>query len=111
MSRWYDIDGKPISVMDAELLLADQAARQVGITQIGGATVSTVLLVLDHNFGDGPPQIFETAVWVHGESPDMEIVGRWSTKDEAATKHQEVVDHIFRERFPSVYVNELPEGD
>jgi len=43
---------------------ADRIVRQ---TEILGASVSTVFLGLDHQWGDGPPLLFETMVFWPGE--------------------------------------------
>lgn len=52
-------------------------------------TVSTVFLGLDHGFGDGPPLLFETMVFVGDDTPDMD---RYSTKEEAIEGHFKFVE-------------------
>lgn len=52
------------------------------------AVVSTVFLGLDHQFGDGPPMIFETMVFMPG---DEEPCWRYSTWSEAERGHAEAV--------------------
>ena len=37
--------------------------RSVAHEEVGGYTVSTVFLALDHQFGDGPPLLWETMVF------------------------------------------------
>lgn len=108
MSRFYDRAGNPMS--SAEWARAYQSARDadgapnpnrhVGWEQVqdpdGRAfTVSTVWLGLDHNFGDGPPLIFETMVFAEG-SPWNEWMDRYATEEEAAAGHAEVVKAIQR---------------
>lgn len=58
--------------------------RRVDATEIGDARVSTVFLGLDHSFGDGPPEVFETMVF--GGVLDQECV-RYATKAEAIAGH------------------------
>jgi len=65
-ARWYDMDGNELHDMAAvEALMGDIDRRRVALTDFDGrAEVSTVLLVLDHNWGGGPPLIFETMVFM-----------------------------------------------
>ena len=37
--------------------------RHIGLDTINGKKISTVFLGLDHNFGEGPPLVFETMVF------------------------------------------------
>jgi len=53
--------------------------------------VSTVFLGLDHNYGDGPPLLFETMVF-QGDGFVDEYCERCSTWDEAVVMHAEVVE-------------------
>lgn len=67
--KWYDMDGNELQDMHAvEALLRDVDARRVALTDFDGlAQVSTVLLVLDHNwYPGGTPLIFETMTFVDG---------------------------------------------
>src|SRR5205809_567378 len=59
----YGMDGQPISWDEAmRLFEEDRDKRIVEQTMVGDIKVSTVLLVINHNFGDGPPLIFETMI-------------------------------------------------
>jgi hypothetical protein len=51
--------------------------------------ISTVFLGLDHNFGQGPPLLFESMVF--GGEDDGEMV-RYSTWEEAETGHKLLVE-------------------
>lgn len=90
--RWYDRDGEPITVQQAEELLRDIDARIVAREQIGDRVVSTVHLVLDHAlFDDGPPMIFETAVFAVSPevTSDFDVYGRASTETTALAMHDQ----------------------
>lgn len=65
------------------------AARRVAFDHVGdGLTVSTVFLGLDHNWGEGPPQLFETMIF---GGPHDEYQERYSTWDEAVHGHARAV--------------------
>lgn len=66
---------KPIAVKSivewAEFMEADASNRTVGRTNLGAlGIVSTVFLGLDHNYGDGPPLLWETMVFGGPWDPD-----------------------------------------
>lgn len=61
----------------------------------GHYSVSTVFLGLDHNFGDGPPILFETMIFGHGELCDYQ--DRYCTWDEAVSGHLTAVKLILDE--------------
>jgi hypothetical protein len=75
----------------------DNQKRIVGKTKVGEAEVSTVLLVIDHNFGEGPPLIFETMVF---GGPHDEWMERYSTEAEAKAGHDRVVAALREGREP-----------
>ncbi len=68
--------------------LRDPDYRRVKWEEVGEAHVSTVLLNIDHGYGDGPPLIFETMVF--GGDLDGEC-WRYSTEAEAIAGHEAVV--------------------
>lgn len=86
---WYDADGNPITREQAEALLLDRDARRVAVTAVGEREVSTVHLVLDHGYGDGPPLIFETMVF-----PECEVCVRTPTRHAALAMHDQVVAQL-----------------
>lgn len=76
---WYSMQGEPLSMDEfAREYYKDPKARIVQQTSCGPFGffwVSTVLLGLDHQYGDGPPLIFETMVF-----PEFEL--RWPIRRE-----------------------------
>lgn len=76
---------------------ANQHARIVGRDTVNGVNVSTVFLGLDHNWGGGPPHIFETMIF--GGGFDQET-WRYSTWSEAELGHQAVVAELREGRVP-----------
>ena len=66
----------------------ETADRVVEKTNVGDAEVSTVFLGIDHQFGEGPPILFETMIF--GGEHDEEM-WRYSTWDEAKAGHSHVV--------------------
>ena len=84
------MDGQPITEEDAMALYVGdfETTRRVAQDNIGAVHISTVLLVIDHNFGDGPPLIFETMIF-RGEHD--EYCERYSTREEAEAGHARAV--------------------
>mgnify|MGYP001599867616 CR=1 FL=1 len=87
--RYYARDGSLLlgGTLEWARLLEDESVRRVAFTKLpSGAVVSTVWLGLDHNFGAGPPLIFETMVFglPDGEEPQE----RYSTETEALAGHK-----------------------
>lgn len=87
--RYFDRDGAPISLLEWGQKLEHN--RQVADTTVGSVRVSTVWLGLNHNWGDGPPLIFETMVF---EGPDDGWLDRYATLEEAEAGHAEVVRRL-----------------
>lgn len=77
---WFNPRGEPISLHEAESLLADVNARRVAeaiITYDDGdlartVRVSTVFLALNHQFVNGPPILWETMVFGGPTDGDMD---------------------------------------
>lgn len=89
--RWYDADGNELHDMnEVEALLRDVDKRRIAFDQLDERTeVSTVLLVLDHNFFEGcDPLIFETMTFVDGSDVALE---RTSNKHAALAAHDRAV--------------------
>lgn len=87
----YILEGKkPVPVSD--LLVwghwFESADRIVAKTTVGKLKVSTVFLGLDHNWGEGPPALFETMIF---GIDDDEYQTRCSTWEEAEAQHAEAV--------------------
>lgn len=70
-----------------------RAHRRVRRTQVNKGYVSTVFLGLDHNFGGGPPILFETMYFGEkGISPESED-GFWGTMTRASTWREALRQH------------------
>jgi hypothetical protein len=71
----------------------EQDQRIVARTELGGRTVCTVFLGMDHNFCSvGPPLLFETMIF--GLPDDEEYQERCATWDEALAQHQRAVEYL-----------------
>jgi hypothetical protein len=70
----------------------EAANRHVGDTRVGESRVSTVFLGLDHNFGSGPPVLYESMVFL--ESGSNGTMERYRTRAEALVGHQQLVRAI-----------------
>jgi len=71
-------------------MFGDAEARRVGADDVGPYRISTVFLGLDHNFGEGPPLLFETMVFSPGDDDgDMERCSTWA---EAEVMHARFVE-------------------
>lgn len=91
--QWYIlVDREPIPVADREWYLwrsEDFARCIVAKTKIDDAVeVSTVFLGLDHNYGDGPPILFETMIF---GGPHDHWQDRYHTWTQAVAGHDQVV--------------------
>ena len=62
--------------------------RRVAFSEQHGVTVSTVFLGVDHQFGKGPPVLFETMAFFEAKS--WEIQERCSTWEQAEEQHERV---------------------
>jgi hypothetical protein len=89
MMGYYILDGKvPKSCKDAsewgEWFNNCGDSRIIAKTEVGESVVSTVFFGIDHNFGNGPPLLFETMIF--GGKFDEEC-WRCSTWEEAEARH------------------------
>lgn len=91
--RYYDRDGRPMSMRRSFEVFDDIAYRHVAVTAVGDdVEVSTVWLGLDHSFGlGGPPVIFETLVFGGELDGWME---RYTTLERAEAGHEEMVARV-----------------
>jgi hypothetical protein len=89
--RYYDMDGEPYAnCEDWAKDFNDITKRRVAQHEVAGYRVSTVLLGLDHNFGSGPPLIFESMIFPP-TSCDWDWTDRYATKEQAAEGHEQLV--------------------
>jgi hypothetical protein len=72
--------------------------RKIAAREENGVRVSTVFLGLDHQWGDGPPLLFETMIF---GGPHDELQWRYSTRSEAMRGHDSAVDLAFSSPNPS----------
>lgn len=94
MTFTYILDGHtPVPCDDFAVLgrMYRDQDRHVALTELdGGITVSTVFLGIDHQWGNGPPLLFETMVF----GTDDDMTERYSTWDEAQAGHDAVVAEL-----------------
>lgn len=95
----YYLDGHTPVACDNLLEWAQKFDRQnriVAQTHLPGFFVSTVFLGLDHQWGDGPPLLFETMVFKVKDSKRGEDIDcrRCSTWEQAEQQHSEVVKEL-----------------
>lgn len=74
--------------LDAWVDWFQNADRRVARTTVGDAVICTDFLGLDHQYGDGPPLLFETMVF--GGEFDQDMT-RCSTWDQAEQQHRDMV--------------------
>jgi hypothetical protein len=97
MIDYYDKAGNPIDMETFGNLHGDPDYKRVALTVTDKHAISTVWLGLDHQYGDGPPIIFETMVfsadsWNNGGGLHEEDMRRYSTEADALEGHAEMVE-------------------
>ncbi len=102
----YILDGHtPVAVDDlrpwAEWYETHRDEKRVAETTLpSGVWVSTVFLGIDHQWGDGPPLLFETMVFPsHGDFSELDCE-RCSTWEEAEAQHAAMVAKFSAEAQP-----------
>lgn len=94
MTDRYILDGKK-TIPEPDLMKwanwFEAANRRVAKTDTKNGQVSTVFLGLDHSFGDGPVQLFETLVFGGTLNDEQD---RYSTWDDAVSGHKEMVQRV-----------------
>ena len=95
--RWYDRQGRPLTLAQAAPLLEDNDYKRVASDVLpDGRWISTVWLGLDHGYrSDEPPMIFETMVFESQEVLRDSRCVRYATEAEARAGH----DRIFFSEF------------
>lgn len=85
---WYDANHNiyEVDMHTWAKRFEDFKLRRIALTEVGEETVSTVFLGLNHNYGTGPPLVFETMAG--------DYMWRYSTWDEACAGHVEVVKRL-----------------
>lgn len=80
-------------VLEAAAMMEDGASRRVALWEQDGVRVSTVFLVYDHAFGEGPPVLWETMVFWGGHEMDCEGQ-RYCSHAEAVAGHAAMVERV-----------------
>ncbi len=85
------VDKVPVSCTFAEYASGMKSAdnRIIEQTRIGELTVSTVFTGIDHAFGMGDKQLFETSVF--GLPDDIQPQWRFASWDDAVNQHLQLV--------------------
>lgn len=90
--RYYVLKGRtpvPASLIVWARFFEELGNRNVSFDEIGGITISTVFLGLDHSFGHGPPLLFETMIF--DEAGEGNYQTRCATWDQAKAMHDRAV--------------------
>ncbi len=92
MSDYYLLEGTTV-VPAPDVLTWAQAfettTRRIALTDVAeGIQVSTVFLGMNHQWGEGPPLLFETMVFWRGGGPLDEEQDRYSTYHAAEQGHE-----------------------
>jgi hypothetical protein len=94
-SRYYILDGHtPVPCdMDTWARKHGDELNRVKLTEQGDVMISTVFLGMDHRFfGNGPPLIFETMLFIADEGHDCVRYSNW---DDAVAGHDAMVRRVF----------------
>lgn len=85
---YFDLDGKPIGLMEWAALREDFAARTVAESTVGKLTVRTMWLGLV--LPDTCPPLFGTAIF-GSDGHTIAEVTQWDTKEQALAGHPKIV--------------------
>lgn len=91
MSEYYTRSGKPLTFEQwlERTKAGDRDERRVAETTLeNGYWVSTVYMGLNHQYGDGPPLIFECMVFSKKRGVSDLDCDRYSTEAEAKAGHE-----------------------
>jgi len=90
-ARYYRRDGTPYTMLEWARDFENPSVKKVAYDEVGDVGISTVWLGLNHQFGDGPPLIFETMVFNGPLDQEQE---RYSTEAEALAGHTRMVERV-----------------
>lgn len=84
MSDHYILDGHEARAVDLMTWARwfEKAERRVAHDEVAGARISTVFLGLNHEYGDGPPLLFETMVFGGKHDEFQERCTTWEQAEE-----------------------------
>jgi hypothetical protein len=95
MSEHFILKGRevvPVDLMTWARWFEDHRdEKRVALDHIGESKVSTVFLGLDHNWGEGPPLLFETMVF---GGPLDDETERYSTYEQAEAGHAAMCERV-----------------
>lgn len=89
---YYNKQGKQITLNEWGSLHETEYKIIEQTTLPNGKWVSTVWLGIDHNFGEGDPEIFETMVFPLNGDSDEDDCDRYSTLEQAIAGHKSMCD-------------------
>ena len=95
--NYIEVDGKPVKCDDTRewARYFESGDRQVDATRIDDVRISTVFLGINHNWGVGPPLLYETMVFGGPLDEDME---RYHTREEAQRGHDRFVKAVLKDK-------------
>jgi hypothetical protein len=89
--KYYKLVGHDVVPSNSIEWATKSGIRNIAKSKIDGVEISTVFLGLNHQFGDGPPLVFETMIFGGKHDQWQE---RCSTYDEAVAMHKQAVDLV-----------------
>jgi hypothetical protein len=99
MGLYYDRQGRPIELEEWLELGRDGEYKRLALDVVGGSTVSTVWLGLNHGFTGGPPLIFETMIF---NGPLDGECNRYTTELEAIEGHADTLARLLRSEWAAL---------
>lgn len=98
----YGPDGQPCSLRQWSEWHGDPQIKIVAQDELRwarrrGVWVSTVYLGINHQFGDGPPLIYETMAFRRATTEGLDCE-RWATREQAGAGHEQIVAALTREQ-------------
>ena len=110
-----DQAGKPVPEPDLLTwgLWMEEGGRQLAVDEIGDYRVSTVFLGIDHQFGDGPPVLWESMIFGPEDLESDETLGqrRYTSRDAALQGHAEMVAALHQQLAAELPRNGLRGGE
>ena len=96
LDDYYDRQGRPISAEDwVKPVYRSREYKRVAEDHVGDIYISTVWLGFNHQYGEGPPLIFETMIFGSGDHDEW--YRRYSTEAEAKAGHVAAVAWVCHE--------------
>lgn len=96
---FYDRRGNLITIEEYTKLFANREYCEVAITELNNTRISTIWLGINHNYGEGPPLIFETMIF-GGEFDQYQT--RYTSLLQAVRGHELIVNAVKKGEKPSL---------